>query len=100
MYTNIRTVESILVAGRTTICMDKESIFGVMELAMKVNMKWIKNKDLVFINGQMAEHMKEIGLVGNNMVQANTNSKMELSKQVNGLMVKDNKIDDKKEDLK
>ena len=69
--------DPMLVAGETTICMAKVSIFGLMEDAMKVSMTWTKNKDLVHTNGQMEEYMKEIGMLESNMAWVNTNYQME-----------------------
>ena len=47
--------------GRITICMDKVSIHGLMEDAMRVSMKWIKNTATVSILGLMVEFTKALG---------------------------------------
>ena len=71
-------VEHIQDNGKIIICTEKEFIHGLMVVDMKDNMKWIKSMDMEFTSGQMAEYMKEAGLMENNMVKENICFKMEL----------------------
>ena len=57
--------------GNKIICMEKEFILGKMEENMKVNIIWIKSMDLEFINGLMAEFIKEIGKMVYSMEKEN-----------------------------
>jgi len=47
--------------------MGKESIIGKMGNAMKGNISSIKSKGLVYSTGQMANNIRDIGWMGNNM---------------------------------
>lgn len=50
------------------ICMDLEFINMQMELFMRVNMKMTRKQDMVYINGQTEEFIRDIGLEVNSMV--------------------------------
>jgi hypothetical protein len=50
------------------ICMELEFINMQMESYMRVNMKMIRKQDMVYINGQMVEFIRDIGLKVNSMV--------------------------------
>ena len=49
--------------------MDLEFINMQMELFMRVNMKMTRKQDMVYINGQMEEFIRDIGLEVNSMAQ-------------------------------
>ena len=59
--TNGKTVGLTQVNGKTTICTVKEFTLGLMEDAMKVSMRWIKNTAMVSIHGQMEEFTRDLG---------------------------------------
>ena len=59
--TNGKTVELTQVNGKTIICTDKVFTLGLMEDAMKVSTRWIKNTAMVSIHGQMEEYTRDLG---------------------------------------
>lgn len=54
--------------GRITIWKVQESMYGMMAVDMKVNIKMIKSMVLVFTHGLMADVMKATGIKVNNTV--------------------------------
>ena len=78
--TNGKMAVNILGNGKIITCTVKDSTLGQMVDDMKDNMKWTKNTVLGYTNGQMVESTKEIGSMGNNMVEESMFSKMEISK--------------------
>ena len=55
------TAVNMPVIGNATRCMAKARSHGRMAVNMKVNITTIKNKDMVYLLGQMAGNMMAIG---------------------------------------
>lgn len=65
---NLNNVYSFIkVIGLKIKCMVEANILGKMVNHMMVNMRMIKNVDLVYLNGLMENNIKEIGQMVNNM---------------------------------
>ena len=79
-------VELMKALGKTTICMDKESIRGQMAGNTMESITWIRNTDMVSIVGLMGGGMKDIGLMENNMEKENTYCLMVLQRLAYGKM--------------
>lgn len=60
---------STLVNGKTTICMAKESLAGLIKDSMKENILMIRKKGLGYILGQMVDNMLDNGKMDNNMAK-------------------------------
>ncbi len=68
--------------------MVKELLNGQMESFIKEVIRMIKNKELEYFNGQIAENIQEIGIKVNNMGQEFKFQKMEIKNLENGMMGK------------
>jgi hypothetical protein len=79
----------ILENGKITTCMEREFTHGLTAEDMKVNTKWIKSMDTVFIIGQTEEFTKEIGSMVNNTGKGNIFYRMERLRLENGKMGKE-----------
>jgi len=79
-----KTAERIQDNGKIIICTVKVLIHGPMAGDTKVNMKWIRNTDMVSTIGLTDVYTKEIGLMENSMARGNTSYKLARLKLVNG----------------
>ena len=66
--------------------MAKVFFIGLMGELMKVNIRMIRNTDLVYIHGLMASDMKVTGTKANNMEQVNFIIKKENRLKENGIV--------------
>jgi hypothetical protein len=76
-YTHGWMVEHMRDLGKITICTDKVTIVGVMDVNTKVNTTWTRNMGMGFTTGQMAGDTKGTGRMGSNMVKASTSYQTE-----------------------
>ena len=65
-----QTEESMKARGRTTTCMDKESIAGLMVESTSEHMRKIKSTGKVNSSGKMVDSMKAAGSMANSQEQA------------------------------
>jgi hypothetical protein len=79
----------ILENGKIITCMEREFTHGLTVEDMKVNTKWIKSMDMVFIIGQMEEFTREIGSTVNNTGKGNIFYRTERLRLENGRMGKE-----------
>jgi len=75
------------VNGRIITCMARVITPGKMVVAILATTKWIRNTDLAFIPGLMAENTKETGTTENNTVKESLYFKMELLEKDFGMRV-------------
>lgn len=62
---------------------------GSVHIIIKVSIKKIKSKDLVNLNGQMEDHMRDNGKMVNNMEKEFISLQVDKEKEDNGQMVKE-----------
>lgn len=68
--------ECTMESGKTTICMEEESIPGRMVVNMRVNTTTIANMDLAFTLGRMEDSMLVLGKMANSMEKEHIECKM------------------------
>lgn len=62
-------IENIMVVESITKCMVMEFSNGPTTECIKENMTWTRSTDLVYLNGQMANNMKDNGIMVSSMVR-------------------------------
>jgi hypothetical protein len=84
--TQIKKEQDMKVTGRMILNQDKELKFGQKEASILANMKMERSKDMVLTHGLMVQYTKEIGLITESMVWANTSGKTEENTMVTGII--------------
>lgn len=84
-----RMEENLKGNGKIIICMEKVFTLGRMVENMKEIITWIKNMDLVYIDGQMEEYTRVHGLMGNSMAKEFINCLINKLKKEYGKMAKE-----------